>query len=200
MAIAVALMCAALFLGFAEVIAEANGIRELHRQQIARRERFRSLESTVPREREQPMLVYLIIGTLISGPYLCYKSAKSWGESELHLREAWLLHQQRHWLDDRRSREETRRAFQLACEVEQLENNLFSIRNDLKKEEARRAALQNPEPDKAMQSRRKEARAAAVGEALRLQNIIEEIVEAAEPLQSSPRPLIPINPPRAQNR
>ena len=200
MTIAVALMCAALFLGFAEVIAEANGIRELHRQQIARRERFRATDSTVPREREQPMAIYLIIGTLISGPYLCYKTAKSWGESELHLREAWLLHRQRNWLDDRRSREETRRAFQLACEVEQWENNLFSIRNDLKKEEARRSALQNPEPDKAMQSRRKEARAAAVGEALRLQNIIEEIVEISEPLQTSQRPLIPINPPRAQNR
>ena len=198
--IAIALMGGALFLGFAEVIAEANGIRELHHQQIARRERFRSVDSNAPRESEQPFVVYLIIGTLISGPYLLYKTAKSWGESELHLREAWLHHQQRNWVDDRREREETGLAFQLACRVEQLENNLFEVRNDLKRQEAKRAALQNPEPDKGMQIRRKEARAAAVGEALRLQNIIEEIVDSTEPLPSHRESPVPVSFPRSNNR
>ena len=199
MEIAIALMAGALFLGFAEVIAEANGIKELHHQQIARRERFRSPDSNVPREEEQPFVVYLIIGTLISGPYLLYKTAKSWGESELHLREAWLHYQQRTWIDERRERKETGLAFQLACRVEQLENNLFEVRNDLKRQEAKRAALQNPEPDKGMQSRRKEARAAAVGEALRLQNIIEEIVESTEPLPSNRQSPVPISLPRSQS-
>lgn len=180
--ISVGLIGAALFLGFAEVIAEGNGIRELHHQQIARRDRFRS--PNTPREEELPMILYLIIGTLISGPYLVYKSSKSWGESDIQLREAWLLHQQRNWLDERRARPETGKAFELACQVEQLENSLYDIKIQLKRMQERRASLHNPEPDRATQIRRKEARAAAVGEALRLQTMVEEIVDTTEPFPS----------------
>ena len=127
------------------------------------------------------MSIYMIIGTLISGPYLFYKASKAWGSSDEHLREAWLIHQQQNWLEARRSLPEVGQAFQLACRVEQLEHSLFDTKVQLKRVETRRAALQNPELDAATQTRRKEARAAAVGEALRLQQMVEEIVDTCEP-------------------
>jgi len=180
------LLFAALGLGFAEVIAEGSGIRELHHQQIARRMRFRNPNSQPPEE-ELPYLLYMVIGTLISGPYLMYKCSKSWGESDIQLREAWLLHQQQSWIDERRARPETGLAFQAACRVEQLENTLFDVKRQLKTLRDRRVALFNPQPDAATQVRRKEARAAAVGEALRLQTMIEEMVNVTEPFPSAPQ-------------
>ena len=179
------------------MIAEGNGIRELHRQQLARRERFRNPNSSIAREEELNILLYMIIGTLISGPYLVYKSTKSWGESDIQLREAWLLHQQRKWLDERRARPETGKAFELACTVEQLENSLYDIKIQLKRMQERRESLHNPEPDRATQIRRKEARAAAVGEALRLQTMVEEIVDTTEPFPGQPAPRAPQPAPNA---
>ncbi len=186
-------------LGFAEVIAEGCGIRELHHQQIARRMRFRNPNSGLPPEEELFFPLYLIIGTLISGPYLMYKASKAWGESDVQLREAWLLHQQRTWIDDRRARPETGLAFQAATRVEHLENSLYDIKIQLKTLRERRAALYNPQPDAGTQSRRKEARAAAVGEALRLQTMIEEMVIVTEPLPSSPQAPPPRSPGDAQH-
>ena len=179
------LILAAMGLGFAEVIAEGYGIRELHHQQISRRMRFRN--PNLPQEEELFLPLYLIIGTLISGPYLMYKCSKSWGDSDVQLREAWLLHQQRNWIDERRARPETGLAFQAACRVEQLETSLFDIKMQLKTLRERRAALYNPQPDAATQARRKEARAAAVGEALRLQTMVEEMVNTCEPLAAPPQ-------------
>jgi hypothetical protein len=187
--IATAFLIAALFLGLAEVTAEGYGIRELHHQQIARRMRFRN--PNLPPEEELFMPLYLLIGTLISGPYIMYKASKSWGESDIQLREAWLLHKQRNWIDDRRARPETGLAFQAACRVEQLENSLYDIKIQLKTLRERRATLYNPQPDTATQVRRKEARAAAVGEALRLQTMIEEMVNVNEPFPTA-QPAPPI--------
>lgn len=189
--VAIGLLSCALLLGFAEVLAEGNGIRELHHQQIARRMRFRSPTSLQPPDEELPMALYLIIGTLISGPYLMYKASKAWSESDIQLREAWLLHHQQNWLDDRRARPETGLAFQAACRVEQLENAMYDIKIQLKTLRERRANLYNPEQDQATQTRRKEARAAAVGEALRLQTMIEDVVNQREPVPSQPPPLAP---------
>lgn len=179
--IAIGLIVVALCLGFAEVVAEGIGIRELHRQQMARRARFGGGGIGGHGEEELPILMYLLIGTLISGPYLFYKASKAWGESDLQLREAWLIHQQRAWVDYRRARPETQLAFQVACHVEQLEKSLYDIKMQIKRLHKNRVALENLEPDKHTQARRKEARAAAVGESLRLQNMIEEIVDTHEP-------------------
>jgi hypothetical protein len=188
----------ALFLGFAEVTAEGYGIRELHHQQIARRMRFRNPNSGMPPEEELWMPLYLLIGTLISGPYIMYKATKSWSESDVQLREAWLLHKQRNWIDDRRARPETGLAFQAACRVEQLETSLYDIKIQLKTLRERRADLYNPQPDAATQTRRKEARAAAVGEALRLQTMVEEMVNVNEPFPSAQQTAVMRSPQDAQ--
>lgn len=197
--IAVGLIVIAMFLAFAEIVAEAHGIRELHNQQLARRDRFRVAASnsnpTIPSE-GVPMYIFMIIGTLISGPYIFYKSAKSWGESDALVRESWLLHQQRYWLDERRARPEVGEAFQHACRVEQLEKSLHDTKVDLRNLETRLTGLQNIELDATTQVRRKEARSAAVGEALRLQSMLEEIVNHREPLTTggSRSSAIPVQP------
>ena len=71
--------------------------------------------------------------------------------------------------------------------MEQLENSIYDIKIQLKTLRERRASLYNPQPDGATQARRKEALAAAVGEALRLQTMIEEMVNVTEPFPAGPQ-------------
>ncbi len=199
--VAVGLLCVACVLGVAEVTAEGLGIRQLHQQQIARQNRFKGTASPqptvngrpapnsaapLPESAELPLGIYLVIGTLISGPYIGYKTAKGWGENESHLREAWLTHRQRVWLDDRRANPDVQQAFHCAYAVEQMESNLHKTRSQLQHLEERRGEVLTAALPDAVQTRRREARAAAVGEAARLQQDIEDIVQAHEPLPQAP--------------
>ncbi len=199
MAVAIGLMTLAVGLGVAEVTAEGMGIRQLHQQQIAKQNRFRSAPVPQTNQRggavaapvraeteELPVILYLLIGTLISGPYLGYKSARGWSENEAQLREAWLLHRQRLWLDERRSNPEVQQAFHHAYNVEQIENNLIRTRIQIQMLEDERMRILNMELPEHLQSRRREARAAAVGEAARLQQALEDLVEAYEPMPKRP--------------
>lgn len=210
MGIALALLVVALGLGVAEVTAEGLGIRQLHQQQITKQNRFRGTNTTTttatgtaltvgsrantpapaaPASEELPLIVYLVIGTLISGPYLAYKTAKGWGENESYLREAWLTHRQRVWLDERRAQPDVQQAFHHAYSVEQIESNLTRTRLQLQNLEDERTRALNVELPANMQSRRREARAAAVGEAARLQQSLEDLVEAHEPMPQSRPPI-----------
>ena len=205
MGIALALLVVALGLGAAEVTAEGLGIRQLHQQQITKQNRFRGTTTTTggaagnranaspsaaPASEELPLIVYLVIGTLISGPYLAYKTAKGWGENESYLREAWLTHRQRVWLDERRAQPDVQQAFHHAYSVEQIESNLTRTRLQLQNLEDERMRALNVELPANMQSRRREARAAAVGEAARLQQSLEELVDAHEPMPQSRPPIV----------
>ena len=197
MGIAVVLLVVALGLGVAEVTAEGLGIRQLHQQQITKLRRFQGTTTATtarvagrptaavaprPETEELPLAVYLIIGTLISGPYLAYKTAKGWGENESYLREAWLTHRQRVWLDERHNHPDVQQAFHHAYNVEQIESNLTRTRLQLQYLEGERMRAMNVELPPNMQARRREARAAAVGEAARLQQSLEELVDAHEPM------------------
>lgn len=203
MGIAVVLIVVALGLGVAEVTAEGLGIRQLHQQQIARQNRFKGSPAgnssptanarpnggaqpvapvSAPVSEELPLIVYLVIGTLISGPYLAYKTARGWGENETHLREAWLTHRQRVWLDERRAQPDVQMAFHHAYTVEQIESNLNRTRWQLQNLEEQRTRALNVELPVGLQTRRREARAAAVGEAARLQQSIEDLIDVHEPL------------------
>src|SRR5260370_7151662 len=117
-------MIVALFLGYAEIVAEGRGIRELHQQQIAKRDGFKQPGERTGSSGEMPMSIYMIIGTLISGPYLFYKASKAWGSSDEHLREAWLVHQQQSWLEARLAPPDLRQAFPLASPVDPLATSL----------------------------------------------------------------------------
>ncbi len=147
-----------------------------------------AVAAPIPTSEELPLIVYLVIGTLISGPYLGYKTAKGWSENETHLREAWLTHRQRAWLDERRAQPDVQTAFHHAYTVEQIESNLTRTRLHLHNLEEQRTRALNVELPAGMQTRRREARAAAVGEAARLQQSIEELIDVHEPLPRRPQP------------
>ncbi len=212
MGIAVVLIVVALGLGVAEVTAEGLGIRQLHQQQIARQNRFKGTPvanpstanarpngsaaqpvapAPAPVSEELPLIVYLVIGTLISGPYLAYKTARGWGENETHLREAWLTHRQRVWLDERRAQPDVQMAFHHAYTVEQIESNLTRTRWQLQNLEEQRTRALNVELPAGLQTRRREARAAAVGEAARLQQSIEDLIDVHEPLPRAGQQMSP---------
>jgi hypothetical protein len=181
--LAITLVSVAVFLGLAEITAEGMGIRQLHEQQIGRQLRLRGATgANGGTPSELPLVVYMLIGTLISGPYLAYKTAKGWNEGESHLREAWLTHRQRVWMEERRANVDVQEAFHRAYVVQHLENSLHKInRQIISTENAHDAALL-VELHPTLQGRRQAARAAAVGEAARLQQMLEEIVETTEPM------------------
>jgi hypothetical protein len=183
--LAITLVVAALVLGAAEITAEGLGIRQLHEQQIGRQMRLRgatAADGTGGAPAELPLFVYILIGTLISGPYLAYKTAKGWGEGESQLREAWLTHRQRVWLEDRRANPDVQEAFHRAYVVQHLENSLHKIHAQIIASEKARDAALLVELHPTLQARRQAARAAAVGEAARLQQMVEDIVETTEPM------------------
>ena len=153
-----------------------------------------------PVSEELPLIVYLVIGTLISGPYLAYKTARGWGENETHLREAWLTHRQRVWLDERRAQPDVQMAFHHAYTVEQIESNLARTRWQLQNLEEQRTRALNAELPPTLQTRRREARAAAVGEAARLQQSIEELIDVHEPLPRHGKAALPSQARRSNQR
>ena len=90
------------------------------------------------------------------------------------------------WLDERRAQPDVQQSFHHAYNVEQIESNLTRTRLQLQNLEDERTRALNVELPPNMQARRREARAAAVGEAARLQQSLEELVDAHEPM---PRPV-----------
>src|SRR5262249_43051983 len=133
-----------------------------------------------------PLVVYMLIGTLISGPYLVYKSVRGWGENEGHLREAWLTNRQRSWIEERRAEPDVQQAFHRAYIVERLVNSVCSAKAQRQATEKERDLALQVELHPSAQARRQAARAAAVGEAARLQQMLEDIVETTEPM---PQPM-----------
>lgn len=185
MGLAIILVCAALFLGLAEITAEGMGIKMLHDQQVTRAMRFRAPNQPVPANQEIPFAIFMLIGTLISGPYLVFKSAKGWSENENELREAWLNHRQRVWLEERRAEPDVQQTFHRAYVVEHLEHSLQTLKSQLHATEQARDEALKVDLTEAVQKRRQSAREAAVGEAARLQKMLEEIVETSEPMPAA---------------
>ncbi len=176
--VAVLLLTGAVVLGCAEVAAEAMGLRALHLTRIA------DLDIRGVTEHELPMFLYVLIGLLISGPYLLYKSAKAWNHHDLNLRHAWLLHQQEEWVRDRRGQEAVQRAFHQARVLEQATARLELVKSHEEAARSRRTELNTVALSPEMRVRLDEARGAAVGEAARLHQMIEQLVENHVPPQT----------------
>lgn len=181
MGIAVLLLGGAVVLGVAEVAAEAMGLRALHLMRIA------DLEIRGVTEQQLPMMLYALIGLLISGPYLLYKSAKAWNHHDLNLRHAWLLHKQEEWVRDRRGQEAVQAAFHQARVLEQTAARLELVKTHEEAARTRRTELNRVELSPEMRTRLDEARGAAVGEAARLHQMIEQLVDTRDPVEGSPR-------------
>lgn len=178
--VAVTLLIGAVVLGCSEVAAESMGLRALHLTRIA------DLEIRGVTEHELPMLLYALIGLLISGPYLLYKSAKAWNHHDLNLRHAWLLHQQEEWMRDRRGQEAVQAAFHQARVLEQTTARLDLVKTHEATARSRHAELNTVALSPEMRVRLDEARGAAVGEAARLHQMIEQLVDTHEPLHTPP--------------
>ena len=133
-----------------------------------------------------PLIVYMLIGALISGPYLMYKSVSAWNENEEEQRESWLLNQQREWLCARRSEPYVQEALQKSHRVEMLERHLQQVKELLTTEEQKRDKTILMEMPEHIQKRRQAARAAAVGEAAQLHQSIEELINHLEPMPPAP--------------
>jgi hypothetical protein len=93
-----------------------------------------------------------------------------------------LSYRQRVWLEERRADPDVQQAFHHAYAVEHLENSLRGVRAKLQEAEEGHARAMNVELNPQAQARRQSARAAAVGEAARLQQTLEELVDATEPM------------------
>jgi hypothetical protein len=169
--LAIAVFSAAAVLGAAEVATEALGIRELHRQYLVE---ARRLGNTAL---DTPLLstwVYVLIGTLISGPYLVYKAVSAWNEHEARHREAWLLHLQSGWVDRRRAAPEFQAAIAAAQRAQQLEQELARL--DAQLDPLREQLERGPALDDALKARLDRAREAAVGERGHLDLFLEELI------------------------
>ncbi|CEK12687.1 hypothetical protein [Chthonomonas calidirosea] len=182
--IAVLCLVGALVLGLAEVTAEGMGLRMLHHQQILREERVQDRRSD--QDHEMPLPIYMLIGLLISGPYLLYKSTKGWSEVEEQMRRAWLRHQQRAVMEARSKDPVVQELLQHAYALEGMEKTLQELRTELADMEQQRLNLSTPTLPSVVSERRQAARAAAVGEATRLQQMLENLVGAMEPLPEQP--------------
>lgn len=178
--VALMLLVGAVVLGCSEIAAEAMGLRALHLARIA------DLDIRGVTEHELPMLLYVLIGLLISGPYLLYKSAKAWNHHDLHLRHAWLLNQQEEWVRDRRGQEAVQAAFHQARVLEQTTTRLELVKTHEEAARNRRTELNSVALSPEMRTRLDEARGAAVGEAARLHQMIEQLVDTHEPLHAPP--------------
>ncbi len=181
--VAMVLLVGAVVLGCSEIAAEAMGLRALHLTRIA------DLEIRGVTEHELPMFLYTLIGLLISGPYLLYKSARAWNHHDLNLRHAWLLHQQEEWNRDRRGQEAVQASFHQARVLEQTMARLELVKTHEEAARSRRTELNSVALSPEMRVRLDEARGAAVGEAARLHQMIEQLVDTHEPLHTASPPV-----------
>jgi hypothetical protein len=184
--VALLLLVGAAVLGCSEIAAEAMGLRALHLGRIA------DLDIRGVTEHELPMFLYVLIGLLISGPYLLYKSARAWNHHDLNLRHSWLLHRQEEWVRDRRGQESVQQAFHQARVLEQTTARLELVKAHEEEARTRRTELNTVALSPEMRTRLDEARGAAVGEAARLHQMIEQLVDTHEPLHAPPpgRPMV----------
>jgi hypothetical protein len=181
LAVALGLCAAAALLLAAEVGAEAIGMRELHRQalQAARRMQDGAAEAAL-----LPLGVYILLGTLVSGPYVGWKAAKVWAKQRAEAEEAWLLGRQRRWLQERRACPEVRRAFALAAQTEGLAAAADILQRRITTLEARRdLLLEGDGLDPETRSLLDDARAAAVGLSSDFQEALTALVDDVEPLR-----------------
>lgn len=145
----------------ATLTVDALGLRMLHAQNIAD-QRFLNVHV----DSLLPMYVYLIIGTIVSMPYLFYKAIRGWKDSEAKLRESAILAKQREYLDRKRLEPGVQNAFRLAQKAHDLQSDLQEIQGNISLLRATRDA----------------ARTAATGETSKFHQYWDTLLVYIEPL------------------
>ncbi len=186
-----ATLCCVLAIG--EITAEGLGLRMLHTQEVTREMRFKGTNTTMPAD--EPLIVYMLIGTLISGPYLLYKATHTWREAGDNMRDSWLQHMQRRWEAEFRKEPSVNSALSLAHRADKSADLVAQIEGEVAVLNERRASLRNADLPAEMAARAESSRAAAVGEMNKLNEMIEGILDATEPLRTRVMPTRPSLPP-----
>ncbi|MES4793295.1 MAG: hypothetical protein C4321_10240 [Chloroflexota bacterium] len=156
----------------AEITAEAMGLRDLNRQKLVEDLRLSSTSGS-PVDVDShlfPLPFFLIIGTLISGPYVAYKGARGWKEAESRQREAWIHHRRLEHVKALSREEPVQRAFGQARRVEALQKAVTEVDE-----------LLDLAPTPAMQRRLEYATSAAIGEAMRFHEMLDEMISVIDP-------------------
>lgn len=113
------LVLLALALGVSMVTVDALGLRMLHEEAI----RQMQLEGMTS-EGTFPFWVYILVGMIVSMPYLIYKAVRGWRNSEVRQREAHLAYHAWQHIEDRRKEEPVRKAFRLGAHAVTLREQL----------------------------------------------------------------------------
>lgn len=169
----------------AEVTAEALGLRDLNRQRLIEDARLSSTAaagSLNVDDRLMALPFFLVIGTLISGPYVAYKAARGWKEGEARQRQAWLSHRRLEHVKALSREEPVQRALGHARRVEGLTKRVEEVDEMIAPMRARLAEVLDPAPTEAMRKRLEYATSAAVGEAMRLHEMVDEMIADVDPL------------------
>ncbi len=160
----IAFVTIAAILVISEVALETYGLRSLHHLLLLQSQR---MGEHMPGVGLLPIGVYVLIGVLISCPYLASKASHAWSTAENSLRLGVILSEQLEWVNVKRQSPEVICAFKLAAVVADCDRELLNVTAELECQHSRFAAL----------------RAMAVKEAGRIHAAVDELVTQLEPIQ-----------------
>jgi hypothetical protein len=172
----------------AELTIEAIGLHEMYMMRRVEQARFTTGQMLAPMNEELPLSVFFLMGMVITGVYLVYKFPSAWNESENRLRRAWLEWMQEDYLNRRRENENVQEAFRQAERVAQAAARKAEIGERLALLEQRRVAAAAVQLDPDTLARLKYTFAAAVGEAQRLHDAIEQLMNKIREAEGASRP------------
>jgi hypothetical protein len=164
------LVLMAMICGGAEIVAEAQGLRDLHVQRLLELKRLNVDAGLIP---ALPLWFYALIGSIVTAPYLLYKAASRWNECQQELRHAWLLHRRREWIlancdNVQAVLKRAQRIQRLTAEGSAMQCRIEILRKKLEQLEPVTQA------DEATMARIQDAELTAVAEAERFHGIIDE--------------------------
>ena len=119
------LVLLALTLGVSMVTVDALGLRMLHEAAI-RKMRLEGMTS----EGTFPFWIYILVGMIVSMPYLIYKAVRGWRDSEVRQREAHLAYHTWQHIEDRRKEAPVREAFVLGARAVNLREQLAELEQE----------------------------------------------------------------------
>jgi hypothetical protein len=165
----------------AEIAVEGIGIRELNTQRVAAWARVSGQAVEQSSLTVLPLWLVLLIGTVITVPYIFSKIAKAWEECETSQRENWARHRRRQGVEERLTDEKVVAAMQAAGKALRCQAVVERLRQEIAELQTQRPPLQE-EFDPLTKSRIEAARLAASGEAALLHAHIRWIVDRLDPL------------------
>ncbi len=169
----------------AEIAVEGIGIRDLNTQRVAVLARLSGQGVSESSLAVLPFWLVLLIGMVITMPYIFSKMAKAWDECEASLRENWVLHLQHERVKERLKDEKVQAAAQAAAEALRCQSEVERLQGEVARLQSQRQPLLE-EFDPETELRIETARVAASGAAASFLAHVERVVETLDPLRPKP--------------